>query len=169
MPDTFVKIATVTVGSGGASTISFTGIPSTYTDLQAVFSVRSDAASGSGGYYFLVKPNGSTSSQTMIGLYNSSGTVGSFSGTTLFNQGQPSDFTASTFSNSSIYIPNYAGSTYKSISMDSVTENNATSAFAYLTAGLWQSTSAITSVVMTPTSGNFAQYSTAYLYGISKT
>ena len=40
MPDTFIKIASVTVGSGGASSIDFTSIPSTYTDLVVVHSLR---------------------------------------------------------------------------------------------------------------------------------
>ena len=38
----------------------------------------------------------------------------------------PSDWTASTFSNVEIYIPNYTSSTYKSWSADGVVENNAT-------------------------------------------
>jgi hypothetical protein len=33
MANTYEAIATVEVGSGGASTIDFTSIPSTYTDL----------------------------------------------------------------------------------------------------------------------------------------
>ena len=40
MADTFVKIATVTVGSGGAATIDFSSIPSTYTDLCIKHSLR---------------------------------------------------------------------------------------------------------------------------------
>ncbi len=166
MPTTYKLISKVTVGAGGAATISFTSIPATYTDLQIVFSVRSNANTGSGGYYFLVKPNGSTSSQTMIGLYNSGGTVGSFSGTTLFNQGQPSEHTANVFNNSSIYIPNYTGSNNKSLSMEGVGENNGTSVFQQMFAGLWSSSSAITSLEFANGGGNFVQYSTARLYGI---
>ena len=45
MPDTFVKIATVTVGAGGAASIEFTSIPSTYTDLQVLVSTRASNAS----------------------------------------------------------------------------------------------------------------------------
>jgi hypothetical protein len=37
-------IATTTVGSGGAASIDFTGIPQTYTDLFLVSSLRSNAA-----------------------------------------------------------------------------------------------------------------------------
>ena len=38
MPNTFKKISTVTVGSSGAASISFTNIPQTFTDLKIVMS-----------------------------------------------------------------------------------------------------------------------------------
>jgi hypothetical protein len=76
--------------------------------------------------------------------------------------------TSSTFANSQLYIPNYAGSTNKSSSMDGVSENNATGANAFLNANLWSNTAAITSITLTPEGGdNIVQYSTAYLYGVS--
>lgn len=77
--------------------------------------------------------------------------------------------TANTFNNLSLLVSNYAGSTNKSVSVDSVTENNATNAFANITTGLWSNTSAITSLKLdgTANSGVFAQYSTASLYKIS--
>ena len=78
-----------------------------------------------------------------------------------------STYTASTFTNSEIYIPNYAGSSNKSISTDSVTENNATQAYASLVANLWSNTAAITSITLFGGTGNFAEHSTAYLYGVS--
>ncbi len=73
-----------------------------------------------------------------------------------------------TFANGEIYIPNYTASVNKSVSIDSVTENNATSAIAALDAGLWANTAAITSINLNGNNGNFVQYSTAYLYGIVK-
>jgi len=50
---------------------------------------------------------------------------------------------------------------------DSVDETNATAAPMYMVAGVWNQTSAITSIKFTPNTGNFAQYSSATLYGIS--
>jgi hypothetical protein len=76
--------------------------------------------------------------------------------------------TASTFSNIEIYIPNYAGSTNKSFSIDAVGENNATAAYAGLVAGLWSTSSAITAISIASTT-LFAEFSTATLYGISNT
>jgi len=75
--------------------------------------------------------------------------------------------TASTFSNGQIYIPNYAGSNNKSFSVDNVTERNATSIQMCLMAGRLANTSAITSIsLVSQTSSNLVQHSTATLYGI---
>jgi hypothetical protein len=77
--------------------------------------------------------------------------------------------TASTFGSAQTYIPNYAGSTAKSGSSEGVSENNATTAVATMDAVLWSLTNAITSIKLLPFTGtNFVQYSTATLYGISK-
>ena len=75
--------------------------------------------------------------------------------------------TASTFGNGDIYIPNYAGSNYKSASADTVSENNASTGYDDMTAGLWSNTAAITSIAISSfTSSTIIQYSTFYLYGI---
>jgi hypothetical protein len=79
--------------------------------------------------------------------------------------------TANTFSNGEMYIPNAFGSTYKSVSADAVAENNASTAYMAMQAGLWSSTAAINQITLTPdtaTSPLFQQYSTASLYGILK-
>jgi hypothetical protein len=166
MATTYEKIATVTVGVGGASSIDFTSIPSTYTDIQLVLSGRYSAAATTG--YCTAAFNGSTANFSIRGLYGSgSGTPGSFT--------TPSNFvgeivgdsaTASTFSSLSMYIPNYSGSNYKSYSVDSVGENNGTTAQATLTAGLWSVSTAINSISLSPNSGTLKQYSSATLYGI---
>jgi hypothetical protein len=76
--------------------------------------------------------------------------------------------TANTFGSITAYIPNYAGSTNKSVSLDSVSENNATAAYQRITAGLWSSTAAITQITFTSPDGNWATGSTASLYGVTK-
>jgi hypothetical protein len=174
MANTYTLISSVTVGSGGASEITFSSIPNTYTDLLVKLSGR---LSQTGGAYdgFNIKFNNTTSnwsSRTLSGN-GSSASSGSETGTygSRFLGINIDGSTASTFGNLEVYIPNYAGSSYKSVSSDSVTENNDTGAFIRLGAGLWSDTSAITSLTLynqdyTP-SNAFAQYSTAYLYGIS--
>ena len=169
MATTYEAIATVTVGSGGAANIDFQNIASTYTDISINLSARVDAANGVAQIYF----NNSTASDKLWRrLYGdgSSAVSDSSNGTSSYVRPigiNRSDQTASTFGNMSIYIPNYASSsTYKSVSVDGVNENNATFAEAAFAAGLWQSNSAITRVTIIPSSGNFVQYSTATLYGI---
>jgi hypothetical protein len=165
VPDTFVKIASVTVGSGGAASIDFTSIPSTYTDLCLLTSLRSSTTQA----WAKLQINGSDSNFTSRSLEGyGSGTPESYSRTDNLNfiALDKSSYTSNTFSNSSLYFPNYAGSNYKSISVDSVAENNATEGIAVLFAKLWSSTSAINQLTIVPQSGTLVQYSTATLYGI---
>ncbi len=170
MADTFTLISSVTVGSGGASSISFTSIPGTYTDLCLKLSTRSDDGTAS-RRQLKVAYNGSTSDFTGRRLYGEDGGTGSdsLSGSTgnSFGITDGDASTANTFGSAEIYIPNYAGSSYKSSSTDSVIENNSSTTYDnWLTANLWSQTAAITSITVTLTGGNFKQYSTAYLYGI---
>jgi hypothetical protein len=173
VPDTFIKIASVTVGAGGASSIAFSSIPATYTDLLVKVSTRTDGDQPGTTYCQLrMTYNGTSSGYSYRLLYGiPSVGAGSLNGSSLSEitwAGGVADVTAtaSTFSNSEIYIPNYAGSSNKSASHDSVTESNTTLALATLTASLWSNTAAITSITFTAEIGNFVQYSTATLYGI---
>ena len=159
-------ISAVTVGSGGSSSIDFTSIPSTYTDLKVVLSSRNTRNDASVFATIQLSFNGSTANRSRKSLYNVSGSTGSDSSTDIIFVGTSSTATSNTFDNIEFYIPNYTSSNYKSVSVDSTTENNGTAVYQILTAGLWSSTSAINQITLTPTGYNFVQYSTAYLYGI---
>jgi len=163
---TYIQIgSTITVGAGGQAAIEFTAIPSTYTDLVVKVSTRLDANNTAVKIQF----NGLTTNLSSRYLYGSGSAASSFTdATNVYFYANSSTYTTSTFANSEIYIPNYAGSTAKSVSVDAVTETNASAADMALFAGLWNSTAAITSIKLLPNSGNFVQYSTATLYGISK-
>lgn len=170
MATTFTKIASVSVGSGGASSIDFTSIPSTYTDLCIKISTRTNRAA----YDEVLKIsfNGSSSNFSWRLLNGSGSSVNSYNGTTNIMAGRSvsATGTASTFSNNEVYIPNYAGSTNKSFSVDAVVDNNsATDNDLDLHAGLWSNTAAINQITLTPDTGaTLQQYSTATLYGINK-
>lgn len=166
MATTYTLIASTTVGSGGASSIDFTSIPSTYTDLQLLVTHRVDV--NSSGDQMLIKINGSTSTLTAIVLYGNGSTATSGSIPGYVGSSTNTEKTTNTFSNTLAYFTNYAGSTYKSYSADSVQENNGTGAYAVVTSGLWSNTAAITSISLYTNNGKFVQYSTAYLYGILK-
>jgi hypothetical protein len=168
MANTFVKIATVTVGSGGATDITFSSITSTYTDLLVVASVRgSDNAATNTN--LRIQFNGSTSNYSERQLYGNGSSALSATLTYASLGYVSSDgATASTFGNCQAYIPNYAGSTNKSISAEGVAEGNTAAMLMALDAGLWSDTSAITSIKLFVPSFNIMQHSTATLYGISK-
>ena len=167
MPVTFTKIASVTVGSGGASSIDFTSIPQTYTDLVVKWSIRDTTASTQNNV--LIKLNSVTTSQSNRYLLGTGSAVSSGSDTPIYTTGAVGNTaTANTFSNCEMYIPNYSlTSINKSVSIDAITENNATGSYASLVTGLYASNSAITSIQFAPNgSVTFMQYSTAVLYGI---
>ena len=167
MPNTFELIASSTVGAGGAASIDFTSIPSTYTDLCVVGSIRPTGA-GFDGVYIYFNNDQNSGRYTSRVLRGNGSTVSSFVGgdTTKMYAGELTPNTSSTFSNISVYIPNYAGSNQKSVSIDSVGENNATDSYTVFNAGLYNQTTAITQVSFRIASSNIAQYSTAYLYGV---
>jgi hypothetical protein len=169
MANTLTFISSVTVGSGGQASITFSSIPATYTDLLIKISARGTAAGAARN--IAIAFNGSSANYTMRNLVNEGGTATSYtqaaySGQNATGYMSGSGATASTFSNSDFYFTNYASSNYKSVSIDSVSENNVSAGWVWLGGDLWSSTSAITSITFTVDTGNFEQYSTAYLYGI---
>ena len=164
---TMTLIESKTLLSAAAS-IEFTSIPQTFTDLVVFISCRSTGTSASGGAYAELRPNSSTTDITARTLRGTGSSVQSNSETILIVRITPTEHTASTFSNSLVYIPNYSGSTNKSFSIDAVFENNATASQQELVAGLWSNTAAITSFLLVPGNGNLATGSMVSLYGITK-
>ena len=161
MAVTYKLIETVTVGSGGAASVTFSSIPQTYTDLLIVLSVQN---TGSAVDIF-GKFNTLTTGFTNRHLYGNG--FSAISGNNSIGYfGAASPVGSTTFGNTAIYIPNYAGSTYKSFSSDSVTEANAVTAYSFFVAGLWSNTSAITSIEFYPNANIWSEYSSASLYGI---
>jgi hypothetical protein len=154
-----------------AASIEFTSIPQDGTDLVMLCSLRQAGAgvtqlntsfNGVGGTSYgdrTLEGTGSAVSsfaRTSQSVIRVSAVVGSTE-------------TANTFGNASFYIPNYSGNTNKSVSIDGITENNATAANINLVAGLFSNTSAITSVTLTTQSAsNFVAGSTVSLYKITK-
>ena len=172
MATTFTLIASSTVGAGGASFIDFSSIPSTYTDLVLYVSARSARTTG-GTDGMRVEINNSTTNFSYRYLEGDGSNTASASGSTgifalLPQNGGSTGWTANTFCSTFVYFPNYAGSTNKSFSVDTTTENNAATSYVNLFAQLWSQTTAINQLTLKSTNAqNFVQYSSAYLYGIS--
>jgi hypothetical protein len=164
-------IAHTEVGSGGAANIEFNSISGTYTDLAILISGRSNRANPDD--WLTIAFNGSSANYSGRRLYGSGSSVTSDQNalTTVIDSGliDGNNATASTFASVLVYIPNYAGSTNKSVSIDSVMENNATEAYQLIGASLWSDTAAITSIVLDSRfGGTWQEYSSATLYGILK-
>jgi large repetitive protein len=166
---TMTAIQTITVGAGGSASILFSSIPSTYNDLCIKASFRTDATPGVAVQNLNAQFNGNTAV-----VYSEKGLGGN--GSAAYSQqytrnlvgvglGNSANSTASTFGNTEIYIPDYNSQNFKSTSADGVSENNATASWVEMDAGLFSSTSAITSITLT-SGGNFVQYSTFTVYGV---
>lgn len=172
MANTHKLIASYTVGSGGTSSIDFTSIPNTYTDLRLVLSGRA-AATGwtTSGLRLTVNGAGGTAYATKQ-LYNTAAGGGGSTSTSsaayisgAVNNGSSS--TSSTFSSTEFYFPNYTSSNAKLILIDSVSENNGSDTAQVFIAGSYSGASAISSISIIDVNGNFVQYTNAYLYGIN--
>jgi len=168
MANTFTLIASNTVGSGGAATVTFSSIPATYTDLVLLASTRGTVAEDA----FSVRVNNDSATNYEFVQMNGNGSaVASTTGATqnaIFGGRQPeSGYTANVFGSNQFYFPNYAGNKNKTASVDGLSENNATTVRTQLSSSLYPQTAAINRLDAFPGSGSFAQYSSFYLYGIS--
>ena len=165
------KIASTTVESPVAS-VSFSSIPQGYTDLQLVVSSRNNTAGAVSDMYMTFNGSGGTAYSERMLFGNGSATFSeSFSSQAYFPRAGYSTgtaFTTGAFSSSHYYIPNYTGSTNKSMSIDTTTEDNGTGSYIAMMACLWANTSAITSMTLTPYGGvgGFSTNSTFTLYGV---
>lgn len=170
MATTHKLIQTQTVSGGAVSEITFSSIPQTYTDLKLVGSWRSSGSVNTGADA-KIKLNGSTSNFARKSIYSNGSSVSVSSSSDnyalLIN---PSNATADTFCSFEIYLPEYTSSSLvKGISANSVTENEGTTAYMFITTSEWNDTSPITSITVYDYYGNtIANNSSFSLYGIKK-
>jgi hypothetical protein len=163
---TYTLISSNVLASSAAS-VTFSAIPATYTDLILKMSLRGTAGGAASSIDLTF--NSSTSGYSRTAVRGDGSTADSFrsssaSAIVLSTAVTQTGATSNTFSNAELYIPNYAGSTYKVLSSHTATENNATEAYTTAIAGLLQNTAAITSITMAATFGSGSSF---YLYGIS--
>ena len=166
MPSTYTLISSNVLSSAAAS-VTFSAIPSTYTDLVVRWSGRGD---GAGSYYITFNGTGGTSySHTRITGSGSAASSGQASNAAFIQYVaslEDSSYTANTFDSNEIYVPNYTTSNNKPTGGGGTMENNATSSFMNATAGLFRSSAAITSLTIAAQSGNLVSGSSFYLDGI---
>ena len=164
-PASYESIATVTVGSGGASEINFTSIPSTYTHLQ----VRGIQLTSGGNWGLRLQVNSDTGNNYATHRVGSFGTgtfADSAANNSFINIGLAGTVT-STFGGTVVDILDYANTNkFKTVrSLNGFNENG--SGYVIFNSGLWRNTNAITSLkFLLQSSGTFIQYSQFALYGV---
>jgi hypothetical protein len=165
MPATYDKIESKILGSS-ASSVTFTGISSTYTDLVLIadFSMASPS-----GTVYIVGRVGNGSIDTGSN-YCSTVMVGNGSTATSYQTNSVSYLQYDTYitgSNRAISIANFQNYSNTSTFKTYIGRTSSAAHNASAIAGLWRSTSAINQVQLYDFSGNsFATGSTFTLYGI---
>jgi hypothetical protein len=169
----FESIATVTVGSGGASSIEFTSISGSYQHLQIRMIQKFTTASGiiSNARMRLNSDTGNNYARHNLHGNGAGAYAAGYSSLTYAYVGWPLDSsatTASTFSAAVIDLLDYAStSKTKTVRVLHGNEaNNSSYGNAGVSSALWNSTSAVTTITLTSDTGNWAQHTTAALYGI---
>jgi hypothetical protein len=182
-PNSYESIQTVTVGSGGQASATFTSIPATYTHLQ----IRITAQSNRGTYAIddiRMRLNSDTASNYSAHILVGSGTAASSyaeSSTTSILTGDRNVVTSvitNTFGVGVIDILDYKSTTKaKTIRSLSGGDSNGVGASSYfpsisLSSGAWYKNSssvyeAVNTILLYPEYGTlFTQYSSFALYGI---
>jgi hypothetical protein len=170
--NSYESIATVTVGAGGASSISFSSIPSTYTHLQIRGILReSDTNTGAGALWMQV--NGDTGSNYAWHRAwgnGSTATAGAGSSTTwsLVGINSRSGNGSNIFGATIIDLLDYSLTTkYKTFRALSGEEANSSNGYSGIHSGLWLNTNAISSITLYPSATySWTQYSQLALYGV---
>jgi hypothetical protein len=157
--NTYVAIATETLASAAAS-VTFSSIPSTYTDLVLV--VNANTATDTQIRLQFNGDTGSNYSATMVSGDGSSPFTVQVSNETSMNAAG----VGITSGSSIFHINNYANTTTFKTSIGRYNLGSTSYGEIGIKMGLWRSTSAITSIVIFPTSGNFNTGGTFNLYGI---
>lgn len=168
-PTDYESIATTTVGAGGAASITFSSIPSTYKHLQLRILGRGSAGSfpntaiqlnGDTGANYRVHYLGADGASTFAGDFGASQT----SANTGWLAG--SSQAVNVFGVSIVDILDYSETTKnKTIRAIGGCDNNG-SGLVGLWSGLWLNTGAVSSIVMSPAGGSWVQYSQIALYGV---
>jgi len=159
--NSYESISTVTVGSGGQSTISFTSIPATYKHLQ----IRITETFSGSGFNPKINFNSDTGSNySWHYVLGDGSTTAAGAGANQTFMYLNSNVTSPTMTVHIVDILDY-GNTNKNKTikvLDGFDANG--SGYAVLWSGNWRNTSAVSTIAIT--GGTFGQYSSFALYGI---
>lgn len=163
MPATYEPIATTTLGSSN-TTINFSSIPATYTDLRIVVVAQVLTSA----QYVYVQFNADTATNYSVTTLGGNGSAGGSSRVTSGSniEGGYRSFmpVSSNWGLWTMDVFSYAGSTNKTVLINSNGDTNGGGGVDAIV-GLWRSTSAINAIKLFNTN-QFATGTTATLYGI---
>lgn len=166
--NSYESIATVTVGSGGTSTITFSSIPSTYKHLQ-VRGIGKSTNGANGANLFLKANSDAGNNYSWHQLYGdgvSTGAGGIASLSPVITTSLTGTASTSTFASTVIDILDYANtSKYKTFRSLGGYDVNA-GGVVQLRSSVWMNTAAINTLTFTVDGYNFSEYSSFALYGI---
>ena len=173
MPKGLTLIETQTAGAGGLATFDFTGIPATFAKLVIDLYARGDTAAVNVGLNLTINNDGGANYDYFFTNAPISATWTSGEGVAATSIRAvyiaAANAPAGTFDLANIEIPQYANASgQKVMSSEYTHKDNTTTGNLYrgVAAGWWRAKTAISRVTLTPSAGNFAQYSTARLYGV---
>jgi hypothetical protein len=160
-------LATYTVPSGGVSSITFAGFPTNgqYQHLQIRMISRNTTASNQSLALRFNSDSGSNYSyHRLYGFGSGTGADGTANASSVLVGVETN--TSSTFGASITDILDYQNTNiFKTTRSLTGWENNSDGRLFFLS-GNWRSTSAITSITITPESNSFAEYSQFSVYGV---
>ena len=163
MPSTYDPIATTTISSAGINIITFSAIPSTYTDLSISFVWQGNYANP------FLRINSDTATN-----YSNTRLTGDGSAAASSRQSTVDSITLSPLTSlgtsglpafTQIDLFSYAGSTFKTALISTSVDLNGSGSTVKMV-GLYRSTSAITSLTLGLTTSSSCVGTTATLYGI---
>lgn len=171
MANTFVPIQSITL-TGTQASVTFSGIPQTYTDLVLRLTLRTSATYVNSDFY--VSFNGDSTAANYSTTYlQGTGSVASSSRSTGFGYLtgglaiSAANATANAFGTTEIFLPQYTSTESKPVHATSASESNAaTGVLMGATAALYKGTSGISSITITTDAGVFSIGSSFHLYGI---
>jgi len=162
----YESIATTTVGSGGASSISFTSIPGTFKHLQIRLLARSTEVTGTQNVNMSINGGPGSTWHRFFGNGTSVGANAQISASVILGQISGSTSPSNVFATAVIDLMDYKETTkYKTSRALFGVDDNSTGGIIQLFSGLWQDLTATTTISLTAGAG-FAQYTSAALYGI---
>lgn len=166
MPATYEPIATTTLSSA-ASTITFSSIPGTYTDLRLVLVGTAALGSSTSERFRFNSDSGSNYSVTILSGTGSAASSARQTSQTFLRGSYNAGWDATQPAFITLDIFNYAGSTNKTCLTTVSMDFNGSGVVERLV-GLWRNTAAITAIEIFTNTGDFKIGTTATLYGILK-